>query len=141
MEKDKSEFWIGFIAWKDFTPHGVNLVILENALNKKLCLKAYGSGITSFNFIPMVLTPNNRVHEEEIAYTPKKKELDIQLKVDYQQAINAGVNGFLPLVGEVLLKGIDEAGQKNIHDFDWPRFRRDVEQLLSQNGWLLPVKV
>lgn len=139
MKKKNSEFWVGFIAWKDFTPHGFNLLSLENALNDRLNLSDYGPAISSFNFIPMILTPNNRVHEEEIAYVPKKRELDIQLKVDYQQAINAGVNGFLPLVGEVLLKGIDEASQENIQDFDWPRFRADVANLLSESGWLVRV--
>lgn len=139
MKKDNLEFWVGFIAWKDFTPHGFNLIGLEDALNT-LTLSKYGNGIKTLKFIPMVLSPENRIHEEEIEYSRRKRELNIQLKLDYQEVINAGLVGFLPLVGQLLLRAIDESPQQRIKDFNWSAFRQDIENLLSANGWLLSVE-
>lgn len=139
MTIKKSPLWVGYIAWKDFEEHGYRLNSLQAALNDKLNLSDYGTSITSFNFIPMALRPENRIHEDEIRYSSRKKEINIHLKLDYQQVINAGVEGFLPLVGQLLLRGIDEAAQKRIKDFDWARFRQDVTDLLAGHGWLLPV--
>ena len=140
MEIENSTFWIGFIAWKDFEPHGYQLTALEKILNQRLKIADYGERILSFNFIPMALRPTNKIHEEEISYSPRKKELNIHLKLDYQQLINAGLNGFLPLVGQLLLEGIDRATQQKIKDFDWISFRKDVSDLLTENGWLLPAE-
>ena len=136
----KPSFWVGAIAWRDFQPHALSVVHLEEALNKHLCLNDYGPAMTSFNFIPMVLSPENRIHEEEIEYSRRKRELNIQLKLDYQEVINAGLVGFLPLVGQLLLRAIDESPQQRIKDFNWSAFRKDIENLLSANGWLLSVE-
>lgn len=139
MKQKKSPIWVGFIAWRDFEEHGLQLNAVQRALNDAINLTDYGSSIISFNFIPMALRPTNNIHEEKITYSSRKKEINIHLKLDYQQVINAGVQGFLPLVGQLLLAGIDQAAQKRVKDFDWVRFKQDISDLLAENGWLLPV--
>lgn len=137
MITQKRPFWVGAIVWKDFTDHALQVKKFEDQLNEKLCLSNYGPAITSFNYIPMVLSPANRIHEEEFSYDPKKKETNIHIKLDYQIVINTGLDGFLTLVGKALLDGIEILAKKDIVPFDWPRFVKDVEQLLAENGWLL----
>ena len=63
------------LDWKDFTDHAMQTLQLELALNHEIVLNKYGKGITSFNYIPIVVRPTNKIHEEEINYSAKKKRI------------------------------------------------------------------
>jgi hypothetical protein len=128
---DWPPIWFSTIAWKDIGDKAFLVKPLEQQLNDALVLKDYGAGLHALSFIVIAVLPSNRIHQEGIKFYPRKKALEIRLKLDYAAAAAADETAFQQLVAQLFLRGIDEAPQSRIRDFDWARFRRDVERVLG----------
>lgn len=114
-----------------------NSVIMEDALNEHLQLSNYGSGLVAIAFIFIAVQPTNTIHEEEMTYRRKKKELYIQMKLPYELVERYERPQVLQLMAATYLDTIKDLPKLKIPDFDYQRFAKDVERLFEAQGWLV----
>ena len=136
-KKDKNwpAIWIGPILWKDIADKAPLVNRIEDLLNESIDLSDYGSGLTAIRFVPFILLPSNQVHQEEVTYSRRKKEIFIKLPVDYTLAESADEGTFRALLAQLFLASIEEYSKHRIPDFDWRRFQADVRRLFAGEGW------
>lgn len=133
--KDWPAIWIGPILWKDIADKAPLVNRIEDLLNGAIDLSDYGSGLTAIRFVPVVLLPSNQVHEAEITYSGRKKEIFVKLPIDYALAESADEKTFRALLARLFLTSIEEYPKHQVRDFDWRRFKADVERLFAGEGW------
>ncbi|HMO39490.1 MAG TPA: hypothetical protein PKE17_08770 [Saprospiraceae bacterium] len=110
---------------------------MEDSLNESLCLNDYGSGLTGLAFIFIAVQPDNRIHEEVLRYSRKKRELYIQKKLPYDLVVAYDKPQVLQLMAATYLETLETLDKKRIPNFDLPRFRADVQALFEAQGWLV----
>lgn len=116
----------------------VNSVTMEDVLNEHLRLSDYGTGLEGgFAFIFIVQQPTSTIHEEEMTYRRKKKELYIQMKLPYELVEQYERPQVLQLMAATYLRTIKDLPRLKIPDFDCQRFAKDVERLFEGRGWLV----
>ncbi|HMQ50103.1 MAG TPA: hypothetical protein PKA00_21960 [Saprospiraceae bacterium] len=115
----------------------VNTNKLEDALEDNLSLSDYGTGITAIAFIYIVVQPTNIIHEEEMRYRRKKKEVYIQKKMPIELVEQYERPQVLQLMAATYLSTVRDLRQLKIPDFDHARFEHAVESLFRQEGWLV----
>ncbi|HMQ48845.1 MAG TPA: Imm44 family immunity protein [Saprospiraceae bacterium] len=108
---------------------------MNHMLNHALNFSDYGLGIEVFNFT--VIIEPREFFPTKFRYVKKKKRMDAEVRMDYQQAMDASLDEFKSLVANTYLQAIDLLATKKIPDFDMPHFRHDVVQLFEQKGWLV----
>jgi hypothetical protein len=129
--RQETTFETGAIFWHELENKAYAIRKVGELLDKNIRLTDYGTGIVRFVFVPIAVLPSNKIHEEKISYSKAKREITLYLKLDYAAAAAADETAFQQLVAQLFLRGIDEAPQSRIRDFDWARFRRDVERVLG----------
>jgi len=108
---------------------------VETAISS-LKLSDYGAGLKAISFITIAVLPSNKVHEESITYYASKKAIDFHLKLDYPTVAEANETRFLQLTAQLFLRGLREAPQEKITDFNWAQFQHDTEQVFMEKGWV-----
>ncbi len=143
MEKETNRppIWIGPILWEDLRDKAFLVNAMEDALNDRFALSDYGSGIRSIHFVPFVLPPSNTLHEEEISYASRKKAFICKVKLDYTEAGRTNDAGFRAMLAHRFLLAIDAISNYQVKDFDWQRFRKDVQKLFEEKGWFQPTEL
>ena len=114
-----------------------NINLMEDVLNEHLQLPDYGSGLVAIAFIFIAVQPSNTIHEEEMTYRRKKKELSIQMKLPYELVEQYDRPQVLQLMAATYLHTIKDLSKLKIPDFDYQRFAKDVERLFEGRGWLV----
>lgn len=138
MNAKKTPIWIGAIFWHEQRLKAFQLNAIEDSLNKAIDLSQYGKGITDLNFIYVAVKPTNRIHEEEIIYSSRKKTISLKLKLDYEEVEKTDEDTFLPYAARFFLQAINFYGKTKhrIKDFDWKSFKLDAAVLFAEKGWL-----
>ncbi|HMO39492.1 MAG TPA: hypothetical protein PKC76_13660 [Saprospiraceae bacterium] len=135
----RDPFVVSGILWHEIgnkvSPDNTNKV--ENLLNTALLFENYGSGLTGLAFIFIVVQPDNRIHEEVLRYSRKKRELYIQKKLPYDLVVAYDKPQVLQLMAATYLETLETLDKKRIPNFDLPRFRADVQALFEAQGWLV----
>ena len=139
-QKQWPPIWIGPIVWKDLVEKGFLMNLMEDVLNEHIDLPDYGPGIASIRFMPFIVLPSNKVHEEAIVYSGRKKEISVKLRIDYDAAAQADEEAFRSLVAQRFLDSIAEYPKHNVKYFDWLSFQNDVRKVFEKQGWLMPAK-
>lgn len=122
-------------VWREVAMDKCIVIYSMNALlNDTLQFLDYGLGVEVFNFTAII--EPREFFPTKFRYLKKKKRMDAEVRMDYQQAMEASLDEFKSLVAKTYLQAIDLLASKKIPDFDMPRFRRDVEQLFEHQGWL-----
>lgn len=114
-----------------------NVNVMEDVLNEHLQLSNYGCGLVAIAFVFIAQQPDNTIHEEEMKYRRKKKELYIQMKLPYELVERYDKPQVLQLMAATYLHTIKDLPKLNIPDFDYQRFAKDVERLFEAQGWLV----
>jgi hypothetical protein len=136
MEEKKPPIWFGAVVWNEFRTQALGIKKMEQAINEAIDLSTYGTGLQSINFIPIAVLPGNIVHEEEVKYFTRKKELRIHLKLDYDEVKGSDETEFLQQVALLFINAIDDFQEYGVEDFDLQRFKDDVADLFEANGWV-----
>lgn len=112
-----------------------NVQLLEQLLNSRLQLAAYGPGVKGIGVVFLGTAPEaDVIHEEEFRFEASTGEVYLQLRLPYavlEQASEEEVRG---LMARRYLEGLrDLAGVAGAADFDWERLRGDVEGVLGSD--------
>lgn len=134
MEKDR-RINIGLIAWHELSDK-IKAVGFEDTLNENIDLSTYGEGVEKYYFTFIVVKPTNTIHEEELFFNPEKKELSISLKLNYEEVEAASKDKMMELMSALFLKGLDQANDLEIPDFDVEKLREDAERLFLEKRWV-----
>jgi hypothetical protein len=132
--------WIGPIVWKDLLEKGFLTNRIEDVLNDHIDLSDYGSGIAFIRFMPFIVRPSNKIHEEAIVYSGRKKEISVKLRIDYDAAAQADEDAFRSIIAQRFLDSIAEFPKHKVKHFDWLSLQNDVRKVFEQQGWLMPAE-
>ncbi len=60
----KSDFYFNSIIWHEIPmQRGISVVEVGDILSRNIALSKYGNSVKQINFISIIVTPNNKVHE------------------------------------------------------------------------------
>ncbi len=133
---EKNIIFVGAIAKDEDRKKFLEIGRVIEVLKEGIDLSDYGSGVSTIYYIPMGVPVEDDFHPEKIAFRPRKKELDIRLKLDYLKMKQATDEEFLQLVAQLFLSSIDRFPQRRIPDFDIPAFKADVARVFRERGWV-----
>ena len=66
--------------------------------------------------------------------------MTVQLRFDYEAVMKASEEEYQQIAALGYLQAIDELAKYPLKDFDVQRYRKDVEDLFEQQGWLMNVE-
>lgn len=116
---------------------GHNIVLLEQLLNARLQLAAYGSGVAGIAVVFIGMPPDDVMHEEECTYTAATREWYLQLRLPYAALEQATEVEVLHLMARRYVQGLREAAAADhLEDFDWEGLVQQVEEVLMAEGWM-----
>ena len=121
------------IFWEEFEPLFLEIIQIWDALEETVPLFKYGSGLEGIVFAPMGVEPNDDFHQEFIGYDPDEKKFHIKKMLPYHTLKTADIDQFLRMAATAFYEEID---QIQLPDFDTARFKKDVEALFLERGWL-----
>lgn len=130
--------WFGAVFRHEVEDKAHLVKEIEQVLNDKLDLSRYGAGLQSIRFVPLALQPGDRIHEEEIKYAPRKKELTLKLKLDYDSVLHADKPAMLRLIALLFLNAIERYPAAQVRNFDSRLFGRDVARVFESKGLVYP---
>ncbi len=129
--KLRPPIWFGAIFWKDVFEKAFFIPPLGDLLDKNITLEDYGEGLKRIWFVPIADRPTSTMHEEGMEFKPRKKELYISAKLDYESVVNASKEGVQKMVVTAFLEMIDRYEEVGVKNFDIERFKKDVEEVFN----------
>jgi hypothetical protein len=117
-------------------------LLIHEFLNQHLKLSTYGEGLTGIALVYIVTPPIDAIHEEEVIYSAKKKELYIEMRLPYEKVAAASEAEVLQKMAQKYLQTFQEKSLwKKLKDFDCEGFAKDVQRLFEEWGWLNVVEL
>ncbi|MEN0005082.1 MAG: hypothetical protein AAF798_13105 [Bacteroidota bacterium] len=136
MEINK-EFGFNGVLWHELGTQIIHKIkSFETTFNDSLNLSEYSSTVTSILFFWIIDLSDDTIHEEQISFGRKNKDIFIMHKADYQSVKDADEHTVSVILAEAYLDGIQKIEGLKIKDFDYTHFRNDVIQLFEGQGWL-----
>ena len=110
-----------------------NVQLMEQLLNSRLQLAAYGPGVKGIGVVFLGTAPEDVIHEEETSFDAETGEVYLQLRLPYAVLEQASEEEVLGLMARRYLEGLrDLAGVAGAADFDWERLLGDVRGVLRE---------
>lgn len=128
--------WIGTEAFHTIGDKDLKVTVVEEALNKHLSLKDYGTAIQELRFTAVIMPPGDTLHPDDTRYASRLHRLSLWRNLDYQPAIDASEEEFLQMVALAFLRTIHEIPAHGIASFDPEAFYKDVTNALKEEGLL-----
>ena len=109
-----------------------NVQLLEELLNSRLQLAAYGPGVKGIGVVFLGTAPEDGIHEEERSFDASTGEVYLQLRLPYAVLEQASEEEVLGLMRRRYVEGLREAAAL-VPDFDWERLLGDVRSVLGSD--------
>ena len=113
----------------------VTVFPFQEALDE-IDLSKYGTGIQRIHFIVVALPPDNTLHENEVIFDRRKKQLTLELNLSYPHVLNATASEVLSMAAKLFLVSIDMYTELKIQDFDINAFKSDMTKYFTSQGCL-----
>ena len=124
--------------WKDIPFERAYFIRdIRNALNENFSLSNYGHGLSWFQVFA-VIDPRN-FHEPFFYHNKEENGISIQLKLDYENILNASEKEYQQIATLSYLRAIDQLAEFSLKGFNTQQYRTDVENLFETQGWLVKV--
>jgi hypothetical protein len=109
---------------------------IEAKLNARIATCDYGSGVTEWAFIAIILKPTIGQDYPEIQkYSKRKKEVEFRLKIDHDTFSKSSARQQRGLVWRALLTSVQLMRHLKIQDCDHEKLFADVENVGKQEQW------
>jgi hypothetical protein len=123
-----------FMDWNIDTLSMINSSeVLANALNTQLSLHKYGEALESISFF-YIYMENTNLHPNEKFYSKKKKNIIINLQLDFKKAYRVSFEELTELKAILYLESIKRYKAWRIKDFDNESFYQDVRSIFLERG-------
>lgn len=128
-------FMSGEISKEVYEDYSVISNIIEKKIIEFLKEKSYGTGVEKLSVIPTIFSPKifeSLPYKERMRYSPKTKEAEFRLRIDYQDFKDSNEEGKRKLIIENIIKSIrllQEKTNKYKVDFDGKRLEKDILSL------------
>lgn len=132
----KQEFILTKQTWHEATDN-LDVQPIADALNSNIKLSDYGTGIKAVYFTFIVVKPDNPLHENDVRFDKKKKQLEVSLNLSYPHVLSADPSAVLKMMAMLFFVSIDLWEGIEIGGFDLSKFKDDVERLFDVKGWLV----
>jgi len=113
---------------------------VEQKIKELIKEKNYGSGISYWGHIIICCAPEAYeagLFKEIRKYSKKEKEVELRLRIEYEDMLRADKKKVFKLISESILKGVDIAESEfKINDFDFKSFRSNLLNLFIKQGWM-----
>lgn len=107
---------------------------LESSINHKIARKEYGSGVSKWALIYIVLSEKDVKYPEVCRFQKKSKIVEFRLCVDYLAIRNGDELNHRKLLAATILRTLQLAKSMRLDDFDLEAFSADVSMVLSEVG-------
>lgn len=129
------QIYISARLWHEIDPK-VRLAPFIYALHDGIDLSKYGNGLKKFFFTFLILKPDNKRFLPGTYFSKKKREAEIAVAIDYDTAFNASQEDLIKMMEAAYLEGISLIDTLPLDGgFDVAAFKRDVEDIFSQDKW------
>ena len=109
-----------------------NVQLLEELLNSRLQLAAYGPGVKGIGVVFLGTAPEDGIHEEERSFDASTGEVYLQLRLPYAVLEQASEAEVLGLMRRRYVEGLREAAAL-VPEFGWERLLGDVRSVLGSD--------
>ena len=109
-----------------------NVQLLEELLNSRLQLAAYGPGVKGIGVVFLGTAPEDGIHEEERSFDASTGEVYLQLRLPYAVLEQANEEEVLGLMRRRYVEGLREAAAL-VPEFGWERLLGDVRSVLGSD--------
>ena len=113
---------------------------IEDKIKTMLLNKNYGQGINFWGHILICDEPiiyEAGFFPEIKKYRKAKKEVELRLRINYENMLTANEKEVNRIICESLLRGVDIAeNELKINDFDLIALRKDLMTLFKQEVWI-----
>ena len=109
-----------------------NVQLLEELLNSRLQLAAYGPGVKGIGVVFLGTAPEDGIHEEERSFDASTGEVYMQLRLPYAVLEQASEEEVLGLMRRRYVEGLREAAAL-VPEFGWERLLGDVRSVLGSD--------
>jgi hypothetical protein len=131
------QFWTSSEAMADIdTALNSARSVVERTLKTAVGCENYGSGVSKWALIYIVMNEDDPAFQEVSRYTKRMGVVEFRLKVDYHCFKSADSRRQRMLLAATVLRSIELSGELQIADFDSVRFRTDVVQALKKKEWV-----
>lgn len=134
LNKYKAPFLFSSITWREISAKVDHAYLkqMEDVLSKSIDLKDYGTGVKNIGFVYLAIKPDNKLHEEFIEYNPKEKSIYAQIKLPYEQVLEADQEAMHQLMKDTYLVMLQSLADENIPDFDVAKLQVDVQAVFAE---------
>lgn len=109
-------------------------IAVERTVNSFLDQKKYAINLNEWDCIAII--KDDKEFEEIVKYSPKKKEMDFRLKIDYHEFKEASNQNREKLIFIMLQKSLELLKKKGVSGEEMDRLVTDVVQIGDENNWL-----
>ncbi len=109
---------------------------VERELNVSVGCEDYGSGVSKWAVIYIVMDKDDPAYPEVRRYNNHTGVVELRLKVDHHAFKESNSLAHRKLLAVAMLRSIDLSEGLKLGDFDTGRFRKDVVQGLKKNEWV-----
>ena len=137
----KTNFYFNSIIWHEIPRRrGISVVEVGDILSRNIALSKYGNSVKQINFISIIVTSNNKVHENNYCYVADKQEFNAEVRLDYHAAfaVKDDEHAFKAFIANAFLQAIEQLQSLEVKDFDFDQLKADLENLFEAQGWLIP---
>jgi hypothetical protein len=109
---------------------------IEKTLNAILSDVDYGTGVTKWAFLSIILAASHSAFPEIQRYDPTGKMVEFRLWIDHQAFKDADAQVRKRMIYTRLLSSLELAVALNIPEFDLGRLKQDMIRIGQEKGWL-----
>jgi hypothetical protein len=133
--------WIGGEISQDvYDAHVFSRDEIEHIVNDRLKKLNYGSGLKSWDVIPIIMPKRRQIDYPEIAkYSQKKRDCEFRLYIDHAKFKKGSQAEQYRLYCDMLTRSLDYLESWNIPKFDVEQMRK-VQAKQSQHRFLFLLK-
>ena len=104
---------------------------IENAVNNCLKVNDYGKGLNEWAYIAIIKEEETQKYNEIAKYSPKKKEVEFRLKIDYITFLNGDAKKHIQLISASLIRAINMMSDIGVKNINFIKLLDDIEKCLS----------
>ncbi|WP_227429480.1 Imm44 family immunity protein [Psychrobacter sp. I-STPA6b] len=111
---------------------------VEDEINSIIDGKDYDIDLKSWDCIAVLMKDKKDQERycEIIKYSPKTKDMDFRLQIDYPEFVNGDVKRQQQLIYEMLMRSLDLLIEKGLNEAGIENLRQDTQSVALKNGWI-----
>ncbi len=111
---------------------------VEDEINSIIDGKNYDIDLKGWDCIAVLMKDKEDQERycEIIKYSPKTKDMDFRLQIDYPEFVNGDAKRQQQLIYGMLMRSLDLLIEKGLNEAGIENLRQDTQSVALKNGWI-----